>query len=136
MHGGRLMKTFATEVMTLLGACATDPRMMEFIQPMQVEAQRLSDTSRALGKTASQDAEVIGAVANSYLKQFALVTLAYVWVKQVKAVIDRPEEDELRRSKLQTARYFFKLVLPEAELEAKRVAVGKEPMTDIDVDLL
>ena len=48
------------------------------------------------------------------------MTLAYVWVREVAAVIDRDESDAQRRDKLQTARFFMKLVLPEAGMYAIR----------------
>ena len=89
-----------------------------------------------MGAAAMQDNEVIGAVASNYLNQFALVTLAYVWLRQLKAAQELDEGDALRRSKFQTARFFFELVLPEAAMYAEKVAAGKGSMTDIDVGLL
>ncbi len=110
--------------------------MAPFIGPLKVESKRLTATTMQLGASASADHEVIGAVASNYLNQFALVTLAYVWAKQAKAVIDRDESDPMRRSKLQTARFYFEMVLPEAEMYANKVAAGKGSMVEIDVDLL
>jgi len=136
MHGGRLMQVFAGEVTELIRACSGDERMAPYIEPLKRESKRLNATTMELGAKASQDHELIGAVASNFLNQFALVTLAYVWAKQVKAVIDRDETDPLRKSKLQTARFFMEQVLPEAEVFATRVAAGKESMTDIDIDLL
>jgi alkylation response protein AidB-like acyl-CoA dehydrogenase len=136
MHGGRLMQRFAAEVTGLIRECSGDERMAEFIDPLKVESKRLNATTMEMGGKAMQDAEIVGAVASNYLNQFALVTLAYVWARQVREVIDRDDSDPTRRSKMQTARYFFQLVLPEAESYAKKVAVGKSPMVDIDVDLL
>jgi len=136
MHGGRLMQVFAGEITALIRECSGDERMAPYLEPLKRESKRLTATTMALGAKASQDFELVGAVASSFLNQFALVTLAYVWAKQVKAVIDRDESDPLRRDKLQTARFFMEQVLPEAELFAQRVEVGKECMVDIDVDLL
>jgi alkylation response protein AidB-like acyl-CoA dehydrogenase len=136
MHGGRLMQAFAGEVSTLLRAASADPRMEPFTTPLKQASKRLNEVTMALAGHGMQDAEVIGAVASNFLNQFALVTLAYVWVKQVHAVIDRPDTDAVKRSKLQTARFFFELVLPEAELYARKVAVGKAPITEFEVELL
>lgn len=136
MGGGRLMQGFAAEITALIRSCADDARMAPFVGPLKAESKRLTETTMNLGAAAMQDNEVVGAAASSYLNQFALVTLAYIWVRQVKAVIDRPEGDALRRGKLQTARFFFEHVLPEAELFARRVAAGKGATVEIDVDLL
>jgi alkylation response protein AidB-like acyl-CoA dehydrogenase len=136
MHGGRLLKGFADEITTLIRSSADDPRMAEFVGPLKAESKRLTEVTMALGAKAAADPELVGAAASNYLNQFALVALAYVWARQVKAVLDRPESDALRKSKLQTARYFFQMVLPEAAMYAAKVAVGKAPVTEIDVDLL
>jgi alkylation response protein AidB-like acyl-CoA dehydrogenase len=136
MHGGRLMRVFAAEITALLREASAHESLAPYVAALKVESKRLNDTTMAMGGAAMQDNEVIGAVASNYLNQFALVTLAYVWLKQLTRVMDLDEGDAMRRSKLQTARYFFELILPEAEMYAKKVAVGKAPMTDIDVDLL
>ena len=136
MHGGRLMQVFAGEITALIRECSGDERMAEFIDPIKRESKRLTAVTMELGAKASQDFELVGAVASNFLNQFALVTLAYVWGMQVKAVIDRDESDPVRRSKLQTARFFMQQVLPEAEMFANKVAAGKQAMTDIDIDLL
>ncbi|MEZ4237002.1 MAG: acyl-CoA dehydrogenase [Myxococcota bacterium] len=136
MHGGRLLERFSGEVRALLGACADDPRLAEFTRPLAAESKRLAEVTMALGGQAAGDPEVLGATASNYLNQFALVSLAYVWTKQVRAVIDADDSDTRKRSKLQLARFFFRMVLPEAAMYAAKVAVGKAPVMDIDVDLL
>jgi len=136
MGGGRLMKVFAAEVQELLGKAMADERLAPLAGPLAKEAQRLSETTMGLGQAAMADPEVVGAVASSYLNQFALVTLGYIWLRMCHTVVDRDESDPVRRSKFQQARFFMQVLLPEAATFAKRVKVGKEPMTDIDVELL
>ncbi|MCB9670905.1 MAG: acyl-CoA dehydrogenase C-terminal domain-containing protein [Alphaproteobacteria bacterium] len=136
MGGGRLMRVFAGEITDLIKSCADDARMAPFVEPLKAESKRLNATTMEMGGMASADHEVMGAVASAYLNQFALVTLAYVWARQAKAVIDRPEDDPQRRSKLQLARYYMELVLPEAAMYAQKVKAGKGAVVDIDVDLL
>lgn len=136
MGGGRLLRVFAEEVGTLLEAHADDPELAPYVRALAAESKRLHDTTMALGAAAAQDAELVGAVANHYLNQFALVALGYVWLRQLGATQRRDASDALRRSKAQTGRYFFEVVLPEARAFAERVAVGKGPVVDIDVDLL
>ncbi len=136
MHGGRLMRVFAGEITALLREASAHEALAPYVAALKVESKRLNDTTMTMGGAAMQDNEVIGAVSSNYLNQFALVTLAYVWLKQLTHVMALDEDDAMRRNKIQTARYFFELILPEAEMYANKVAVGKTPMTDIDVDLL
>ena len=122
--------------METLGAAGQHSELAPFVEAMGAAAGQLQTTTMALAEAAMADAEIVGAVANSYLSQFALVTLGHVWMKQLLALIERPADDKLRRAKLQTARFYFEVMLPEARLHAKRVKVGKAPMTDIDIALL
>ncbi|NOY24237.1 MAG: acyl-CoA dehydrogenase [Oligoflexia bacterium] len=136
MGGGRLMQTFAGEITALIRSSKDDPRMAPFLGPLKIEAKRLNETTMAMSMAAMKDNEVAGAVASNYLNQFALVTLGYVWCRQVQAALALPEDDPMRRSKLQTARYYVDMVLPEAAMYAQKVSVGKGPMVDIDIALL
>lgn len=136
LNGGRAMRIFAEEVTNLIRSSSDIPEMQPFLAALKVESKRLNATTMEMGAKAAADHELIGAVSSAYLNQFAMVTLAYVWGVQIKAVLALPEDNPMRRSKLQTAKFFYEQVLPEAELYARRVAAGKESMTEIDVDLL
>ena len=57
------------------------------------------------------------------------------WLKQASAVLARPEGDPVRKDKLASARFFYEVLLPEAELLSKRVALGKANVMEVDVDL-
>ena len=136
MNGGSLMRTFAGEVTALIRASSEHEALAPFVQALKTESKRLNETTMAMGGAAMQDAEVVGAVSSNYLNQFALVTLGYVWLRMLHTVVERPEDDSFRKAKFQTGRFFFELVLPEAKMYAEKVAVGKLPMTEIDIDLL
>ncbi|RME20815.1 MAG: acyl-CoA dehydrogenase [Deltaproteobacteria bacterium] len=135
MGGGRLMRGFAAEITEVIRRNADSELLAPFIAALKTESKRLNETTMAMSAEAMKDHELIGAVASNYLNQFALVTLAYVWVRELEAVVDLPEDDRLRRGKLQTARYFFDLVLPEAAMYAEKVAAGKAAMTEFDAEL-
>ncbi|MCA9494164.1 MAG: acyl-CoA dehydrogenase C-terminal domain-containing protein, partial [Myxococcales bacterium] len=136
MHGGRLLRVFSDEITNAIRDSAGTPEMAEFLEPLKAEAKRLTATTMELGGKLPTDPELLGAIASNYLNQFALVTLAYVWVREAKAALGRPDGDPVRQSKLQCARYYMQMVLPEAAAYAAKVAVGKGVVTDIDVDLL
>ncbi len=136
MNGGALVRLFAGEVTELIRDCAGHDELTPYVDALKTESKRLNETTMTMGAAAMTDNEVVGAVASNYLNQFALVTLGYVWLKKLRALVDRPEDDKMRRAKFQTGRFFFELVLPEAAMYAQKVSVGKAPMTDIDIDLL
>lgn len=136
MGGGELVRVFAGKVGEVLRAAKEHPELHGFAEALKAESKRLNETTMTMGAAAMQDHEVIGAVANEYLNQFALVTLGYVWMRQLLAAVERPEDDPIRKAKFQTGRFYFELILPEAAMHAAKVAVGKGPMVEIDVDLL
>ena len=75
-------------------------------------------------------------MASSYLNFFALVTLGHVWLVQLQHAMTLDADSTIRRSKLQTARFYFEHILPETAVYAARVQAGKGAMTDIDIALL
>ncbi len=135
MGGGRLMQGFAAEITAVIRRNADSDVLAPFIAALKTESKRLTETTMAMSMEAMKDNELAGAVASNYLNQFALVTLGYVWIRELEAVVALPEDDKLRRGKLQTARYYFDLVLPEAAMYAAKVAAGKAAMTEFDVEL-
>lgn len=135
LGGGRLLQSFAAEVTATIEKASQNPELAPFAEALGKEAGRLTNTTMGLMGRAMEDAEEVGAAASNYLNQFALNTLGYVWLRQLLFLADQPDSDR-KRGKLQTARYFFEMVLPEAALYAKRASVGKAPMMDFDISLL
>ena len=135
MKNGRLLQTFAAEVQTLMGECAAHPELEPFVTALGKQAMRLQQVTMELAGKAREDAEEVGAAASNYLNFFALIVLGTVWLRQLKHLAGQ-EDSAMKRSKFQTGRYFFEMVLPEATLYAKLAGVGKAPMMDFDVSLL
>ena len=135
LGGGRLLQQFAAEVTATIEQASAVPGLAAYAQALGKEAGRLTNTTMELMGKAMADAEEVGAAASNYLNQFAINTLGYVWLKQLLHLEGQPDSAH-KRSKHQTARWFFEGVLPEAALYAKRVSVGKAPLMDADVDLL
>ena len=108
--------------------------MAEFLGPLGEATTLLGELTMGLAKTGMEDREAIGAVASRYLDVFALTTLGFMWCTQVRAVLDR--DDRLGRTKVKTARYFMRHVLPEIHSLAAIVRAGKAAMMDFAEDEL
>jgi len=109
---GRLFMAFNKEVSDFIRANKDDAGLAEFIEPLKAASKRLQTVSMALGMKGMKDPEEAAAVASPYLNLFALTALALMWCVQVKAGLARG--DKLGLTKVKTARYFFKNVLPRA----------------------
>ena len=89
-----------------------------------------------VAQKALKNPDEAGAASSDYLRQFALVALAFMWVKMVKAAMAKIESDEgdtaFYESKLHTARFFMTRILPEADARFKMVLAGAEPLMALD----
>ncbi len=132
LGGGRLLETFLGQI----GAVRSDdPRIAPYITQLAQRTAQLVQVTGAMMRQASTDPELIGAVASSYLNLFALVTLGYVHCRQLVHALTL-DDDTALRSRLQTARFYFEIMMPEVDLYAARVAAGKGAVVELDVELL
>ena len=133
-HGGRLLQTFMGEVTTLIREAKDVPELAEFVGELKKRSKQLQTVTMSLAGRGMSDQEEAGAAASNYLNVFALTTLAYIWCRQVQHALT--VGGKVQEAKIQTARYFFQMVLPEADLYAHLAEVGKAPMMDFNIDYL
>lgn len=133
-NGGRSVRVFQERVTTLIREGKSDPRLAEITEPLKNVSKLLTEVTMELAAKGMEDRELADAVASKYLNLFALCALTYVWAVQVKAALGKPEA--YYATKLKTARYFVKQVLPEAESLAAVIRNGKDHMMDFSVEEL
>jgi hypothetical protein len=132
MAGGRLYQVFNGEISALIKANADNPAMAEFLGPLKEASKALAQVTMALAEKGMKDPEEAGAVASNYLNIFALVALAYCWCRMVSHSLNH--ESKLSPTKIKTARFFFRHVLPGYKSLLDIVAAGKAEMMDFDLD--
>ena len=124
LGGGRLMQKFAGEITAFIRANKGDEAMAEFIEPLKRASKRLNEMTMALGMKGMSDPEEVGAVASTYLNVFALTAIAYIWCRQAKYALGK--EGRFYETKIKTARYFFKQILPETDSLIAIINEGKQ----------
>lgn len=129
---GRLVRTFLDEIKEFCKANKGDESLAEFIEPLKEASKLTGEMTMLIGMQGMQDAEWAGATASNYLNVFALTAIAYVWARQVAYA--QTLETAQAATKVKTARYFFKHVLPEVQGLAAIIKAGKDAMMDFDVD--
>jgi len=129
---GRLLRAFQAEVTGLLREVKGDENLAEYAELLKAESKRLTAVTMEMGMKAFQDAEEGAAAASNYLNLFAMTTLSFIWLKLLQAAYAGDSEQHL--AKRQTGHFFFKMVLPEADVYAKRIQAGKAPMMDFNPD--
>ena len=78
------------------------------------------------------DPEEAGAAATEYLRLFGLVALGYMWARTAKLSLEKMmgagSDAAFYQTKLQTARFYFERILPQAGGLLFQIKAGKEAM--------
>lgn len=93
---------------------------------------KLQQSTAMLAQKALANPDEAGAGSVDYLRQFALVAMAYMWCRQVavaKAKLASGEgNSEFYEIKIQTAEFFMARMLPEADAKFKMVLAGSKSL--------
>lgn len=127
----KLFESFAGPVKNYVERHEGDDRLAELIPPLAAAHDLLEDATRRIQSRAGEYPEEAGAAAVDYMRLFALVSLAYLWVRAVEVSLPK-SKDDFHRAKLATARFFMQRILPDtASLHAK-IAAGAAPVMELD----
>ena len=90
-----------------------------------------------IGQRGLKNPDEAGAASSDYLRQFALVALAYMWCQMAKVALDKQENGgdeskEFYNAKIQTARFYMARVLPESDARFKMVMAGGDTLMAMD----
>ncbi len=131
---GRLLRRFFHPVQAFIEAQQDNENMQDFIFPLAKAFSKLQQATAMIAQKGLKNPEEAGAASSDYLRQFALVALAYMWCLMVKAAqekIDSGEGDKaFYESKVKTARFFMQRMLPETDARFKMVMAGAETLMD------
>ena len=127
----KLFESFAGPVKNYVERHEGDDQLAELIPPLAAAHDLLEDATRRIQSRAGEYPEEAGAAAVDYMRLFALVSLAYLWVRAVEVSLPK-SKDDFHRAKLATARFFMQRILPDtASLHAK-IAAGAAPVMELD----
>lgn len=128
LHGGRLAKTYFSELTRIL----SDIRNEDHKAACETFMQTLQNALMWLVTEGTKDPEQVGAVATPVLRMFALTTLAVLWAKMA----DTAEREDVKLrysaefidSKTKSAAHFYRLFTPEIKALLEEVKAGKETL--------
>ena len=133
---GRLLRRFFHPVQQFIELNQANESMQEFIFPLAKSFAKLQQSTAIIAQKGLKNPDEAGAASVDYLRQFALVALAYMWCLIVQAAQKKLAEGEgdaaFYDSKIITARFFMARVLPEADARFKMVMAGAEPLMALD----
>ena len=133
---GRLLRRFFHPVQQFIESNQADEAMQEFVFPLAKGFAKLQQSTAIIAQKGLKNPDEAGAASVDYLRQFALVALAYMWCLMVKAaqkkLDDGTGDAAFYKSKIITARFYMTRVLPEADARFKMVMAGAEPMMALE----
>jgi alkylation response protein AidB-like acyl-CoA dehydrogenase len=135
---GRLLRRFFHPVGKFIEENQTNSDLSEFILPLAKAFAKLQQSTGVVAQKGLKDPNEAGAASSDYLRQFALVSLGFMWARMAKTVLEKladageGEKKNFYESKIQTARFFFERVLPEADARQKMVLSGAKSLMEIN----
>ena len=125
---GRLLRRFFHPVQDYIEKEQANPAMQEFIFPMAKAFAKLQQSTALIAQKGLKNPDEAGAASTDYLRQFALVALAFMWCRIVQAAQEKLASGEgdkaFYEAKLKTARFFMERMLPEAEARFRMISAG------------
>ncbi|MCB1593042.1 MAG: acyl-CoA dehydrogenase C-terminal domain-containing protein [Alphaproteobacteria bacterium] len=136
---GRLLRRFFHPVSDFIAAEQTNPKLQEFVFALAKAFAKLQQSTATIAQKGLKNPEEAGAASTDYLRQFALVALAYMWCLIVKTAQEKLEQGsadkDFLEAKLKTARFFMERMLPESEARFRMVMAGAATLMDMDESL-
>jgi alkylation response protein AidB-like acyl-CoA dehydrogenase len=133
---GRLLRRFFHPVQAYIAENQADEAMQEFIFPLAKAFAKLQQATAMIAQRGLKNPDEAGAASVDYLRQFALVALAFMWCRMVHAAQAKLESGEgdkaFYESKIETARFFMARVLPESDARFKMVMAGADTLMTLD----
>jgi len=136
MHSGRLVKRYLKTLNAFLNEHAADAALEEFVAPLASAVAELEAATRWVIEASANDPEEVGAASYDYMKLMALVSFGYMWARAAAVAIPKLQGDNsgFYQSKLTTARFFMKRLLPQTEALGKTLRAGSGTLMDLPVE--
>ncbi|MCK9514891.1 MAG: acyl-CoA dehydrogenase C-terminal domain-containing protein [Ottowia sp.] len=132
---GQSLRKFGKQVQELVVAHMADDKMAEFIQPLRKLAEEFTQFTMDIGMSAMSDADEVGAAATDYLRAAGHLVFGYFFARMAAVAHDKiaaGSDDPFYPAKLQTARFYFARLFPEATLLMQTARSGAANLLDTE----
>ncbi len=136
-HMGRYLRRFFHPVGDFIEAHQSDEALQEFVFPLAKSFAKLQQATAMIAQKGLKNPVEAGAASSDYLRLFALVAMAYMWCLMVRAAQEKLRDgangrDDFYRGQIETARFFFARMLPEADYRFKAALSGADTLMTLD----
>ncbi|MDR9425660.1 MAG: acyl-CoA dehydrogenase C-terminal domain-containing protein [Marinobacter sp.] len=138
MSQGEALKVFTRQVHLFCKENADNEQLQEFVEPLAAINKEWGDLTMKIGMTAMKNREEVGAAAVDYLMYSGYAVFAYLWARMAKVAQDKlaegTSEEMFYNAKVQTARFYFKRMLPRTKGHADAMLAGADSLLDMPED--
>ena len=104
-----------------------DEKIKPFIKDLNVHIEILNNFTSWIKEKIQNSKDDASAACNDYLKALGFVSIAHAWIKVLEVSFkDYDSNKGFYEDKIQTAKFYFKRVLPRVENHFKTAATGSE----------
>lgn len=135
MTQGEALKRFTKIVHKFCKAEGENEQLQDLFQPLQAFNKDWTDLTMKVGMAAMKNREEVGAASVDYLMYSGYGVMAYLWARMALVAQQKLEagtsETSFYQAKLQTARFYFKRLLPRAKVHAECIEAGAGSLMDM-----
>jgi len=108
--------------------CNTEnEKLKPFIKELKIHLETLSKFTTWIKEKTQNSKDDASAACNDYLKALGFVSIAHAWIKVLEVSFKDYEQNKIfYDDKIQTAKFYFKRVLPRAESHFKTATSGSD----------
>ncbi|THJ35281.1 acyl-CoA dehydrogenase [Lampropedia aestuarii] len=121
---GKALTAFGKQIGAWGKEHSQEPKLIEFLLPLQNLGERLTELTQALGGKAMRNPDEVGVAAVDYLRIVGHLTFGWLWAQAAQvalAAIADGKTDPIYPAKLETAKFYFTRLMPEVETAFKRL---------------
>ena len=136
-HMGRYLRRFFHPVQAFVEENSGDPAMAEFVTPLFRAFAKLQQTTLWLAEAGLKDPNDAAGASAEYLRAFGYVAIGFMWARMAKIALEKLKdgangEEKFYEAKLDTARFYFKRVLPETAGLFATMTAGADTLMAMD----
>ncbi|MBB6576818.1 alkylation response protein AidB-like acyl-CoA dehydrogenase [Comamonas odontotermitis] len=137
---GAALKALGKLVQGLVEEEGVNERMADFINPLAQLAGQMTGITTELGLKALQNPDEVGAASVDYLCVMGHLVMGYWWARMAQTALRAlaggdAADKTFYEGKLQTARFYFARLFPEAGLRVRTMRTGSKLLMNTDAAL-
>ena len=137
---GAALRALGKLVQSLIEEEGVNERMADFINPLAQLAGQMTGITTELGLKSLQNPDEVGAASVDYLCIMGHLVMGYWWARMSQTALRKLAEGDVAdkqfyEGKLQTARFYFARLFPEAGMRVRTMRSGSKVLMNTDAAL-